>query len=83
MIRGLLIIALAVLISPLCVCAADWEPLWPNGAPESKGDAEHDTPALLSFPAAKESTNGCAVLVCPGGGYGGLAMDHEGHQIAA
>jgi acetyl esterase/lipase len=23
-----------------------------------------------------------AVVVCPGGGYGGLAMDHEGHQIA-
>src|SRR5207253_1244348 len=23
-----------------------------------------------------------AVLVCPGGGYGGLAVDHEGKQIA-
>ena len=20
-------------------------------------------------------------MICPGGGYGGLAMDHEGHQI--
>jgi acetyl esterase/lipase len=23
-----------------------------------------------------------AVIVCPGGGYGHLAMDHEGHQVA-
>ncbi len=25
---------------------------------------------------------GTAVLVCPGGGYAGLAMDHEGRQVA-
>ncbi|NCT94909.1 MAG: alpha/beta hydrolase [Chitinophagaceae bacterium] len=26
--------------------------------------------------------NGTAVLICPGGGYFALAMDHEGHQLA-
>ncbi|MEM1442562.1 MAG: alpha/beta hydrolase, partial [Verrucomicrobiota bacterium] len=25
---------------------------------------------------------GAAVVICPGGGYGGLAIDHEGHQPA-
>jgi acetyl esterase/lipase len=61
--------------------AADWKPLWPEGAPEAKGTAEQDVPALLAYPAPKESANGTAVVVCPGGGYGGLAMDHEGFQI--
>jgi acetyl esterase/lipase len=63
------------------VSAADWEPLWSGGAPGAKGDSEHDVPALLAFPVTKDKANGCGVLVCPGGGYGGLAMDHEGHQI--
>ena len=31
---------------------------------------------------AKEKLTGTAVVICPGGGYGNLAMDHEGHQIA-
>jgi acetyl esterase/lipase len=26
--------------------------------------------------------NGAAVVICPGGGYAGLAMDHEGKQVA-
>jgi acetyl esterase/lipase len=63
--------------------AAEWKPLWPEGAPGSRGTAEQDVPALMAYPAPKDFANGCAVLVCPGGGYGGLAMDHEGHQIAA
>jgi acetyl esterase/lipase len=29
-----------------------------------------------------EKANGTAVVVCPGGGYGALALDHEGKQIA-
>ena len=65
------------------VSAEDWKPLWPEGAPGSLGTADHDVPALLAFPAAKDIANGCGVVVCPGGGYGGLAMDHEGFQVAA
>ena len=63
--------------------ADEWKPLWPNGAPGSNGVSENDVPALLAFPAPQDKANGCGVVVCPGGGYGGLAMDHEGHQIAA
>ena len=48
----------------------------------TKGSSEHDIPALLSFPAAPDHNTGCAVIVCPGGSYQGLAMDHEGYQIA-
>ncbi|MBE0659106.1 MAG: alpha/beta hydrolase [Bryobacteraceae bacterium] len=56
------------------------ELLWPEGAPGAVGTEELDKPALTTYVAAKP--NGAAVLVCPGGGYGALAMDHEGKQIA-
>ena len=56
------------------------ELLWPEGAPGALGSAETDKPSLTSWLAAKP--NGAAVLVCPGGGYGALAMDHEGKQVA-
>lgn len=56
------------------------ELLWPEGAPGAVGTEDLDKPALTTWLAAKP--NGAAVLVCPGGGYGALAMDHEGKQIA-
>jgi len=57
------------------------EPLWPAGAPHAQGAAEADQPAVSLYlpPGRKVQT---AVVVCPGGGYRGLAMDHEGDQIA-
>ena len=63
------------------VSAEDWKPLWPNGAPGATGTSEHDIPALLAYPAPEDKANGTGVVVCPGGGYGGLAIDHEGYQI--
>ncbi|MCP5542011.1 MAG: alpha/beta hydrolase [Akkermansiaceae bacterium] len=59
-------------------------PLWPEGATPhaNEKDAETGKPKLHLYPAPEDSRNGCAVVVCPGGGYGGLAADHEGHQIA-
>lgn len=41
------------------------------------------SPDLTVFLPAKEKANGAAVLICPGGGYGMLAFDHEGNDIAA
>lgn len=73
---------LVLLVCPCSLVAEDWQPLWPDGAPGAAGTADHDVPALLPFPAIPDNNTGCAVIVCPGGGYGGLAMDHEGHQIA-
>ena len=77
------VIFFALVLSFNMVAAEDLQPLWPEGAPGATGNAEQDVPALLAFAAAKENATGCGVVVCPGGGYGGLAMDHEGHQIAA
>lgn len=39
-------------------------------------------PTMVYYPAPKENANGTAVVICPGGGYGMLAVDHEGYQIA-
>jgi acetyl esterase/lipase len=55
-------------------------PLYPNGAPGAMGDAPTDRPAI--FPFLAKNGNGAAVLVTPGGGYGHLAVDHEGWQVA-
>lgn len=55
-------------------------PLWPGKAPLAVGDSATDKPELTVYKPAKP--NGTAVVVCPGGGYGGLAMDHEGKQVA-
>ena len=39
-------------------------------------------PTLDFYPAPKEKSNGTAVVICPGGGYAVLAIDHEGAQVA-
>ena len=57
------------------------ELLWPNGAPGAKGTEDKDKPTLTFYLPPADKANGAAILVCPGGGYAGLAMDHEGVQI--
>lgn len=55
--------------------------LWPSGAPFAKGKEEKDTPKIdIYIPEKKQSQT--AIVILPGGGYGGLALDHEGSQIA-
>jgi acetyl esterase/lipase len=70
----------------LCGQQAGSEPevvvLWPDGAPGALGNADADRPTLTLYPAAEQNSTGTAVVVCPGGGYRALAMDHEGVQIA-
>ena len=56
-------------------------PLWPNGAPGALGTADADIPTLTAYLPAPEKANGTAIVICPGGGYGGLA-GHEGAGYA-
>jgi acetyl esterase/lipase len=37
---------------------------------------------MLAFPAVKDSANGSAVLICPGGGYSGVSQIKEGEEFA-
>ena len=56
--------------------------LWPDGAPLAQGKDTLDCPTIVTRQAPKELDTGCAVIVCPGGGYRILASDHEGWQVA-
>ncbi|WP_425614941.1 alpha/beta hydrolase [Anatilimnocola sp. NA78] len=76
----------ALSLALLClVSLANAEPttelLWPNGAPGANGTEDKDKPKLIIWSPEKEKNCSTAIVVCPGGGYGGLAMDHEGKQI--
>ncbi len=73
-------------------------PLWkdhiPNQLPNHKEEVESlkdpgllwienvQDPSIEVFLPAKANANGKAVLICPGGGYEGLAYDWEGTDIA-
>jgi len=83
--RVTLCLSVTVLLGLSCVALAaepKVELLWPDGAPGAKGDAEGDKPTLTIYLPPQEKATGAAVVICPGGGYQTLAMDHEGHQIA-
>lgn len=66
--------------------------LWPDGAPNTNGltGAQEDlnggrvanvvNPSITVYRAA--NPNGMAIIMCPGGGYARLAMNHEGHDMA-
>ncbi|ADQ79830.1 putative xylanase [Paludibacter propionicigenes WB4] len=68
--------------------------LYPNGSHESNGITLPETyrdpefiintsePRMYVYPAPKEIASGAAVLICPGGGYVGVAQIKEGSEIA-
>lgn len=72
---------------PSCVSAADGSSstpetlsLWSGPAPIGDGTIEDvDVRLTLHRPA---KPNGTAIVICPGGGYGGLVTGGEGHGIA-
>ncbi len=55
--------------------------LWPDGAPGALGSKETDRPTLTPYVVDRPSSKTAAIVICPGGGYGGLAR-HEGHDYA-
>jgi len=55
--------------------------LWDGDAPMAGGETQPDVPTLRLY-RVESSEPTAAVVIIPGGGYGMLAMDHEGEQIA-
>jgi acetyl esterase/lipase len=76
-----LLLSLA-LVLPAEIDKPKKELLWPKGAPGAVGDTAKDKPTLTTYLPAKGKATGTGVVVCPGGGYAGHALDHEGKQIA-
>ena len=58
------------------------ELLWPGGAPGARGTGPADQPSVTYFFPTEQKTPGPAVVVCPGGGYGALAVGYEGEDVA-
>jgi acetyl esterase/lipase len=56
-------------------------PLWDGPAPHSNGSGPLDIPTLTVYLPMNAAAPTPAIVVCPGGGYQGLAVDHEGHSI--
>ena len=68
--------------------------LWPADHPANAGNEPLTTgmpewldrvtrsPAITPFLPEKDAAAGAAVVICPGGGYGGLAMAKEGMEVA-
>ena len=56
-------------------------PLWPEGAPGALGKEDKDIPTITPYLADPAQASGAAMVIFPGGGYGGLAA-HEGKGYA-
>lgn len=55
--------------------------LWETGAPGALGDQDKDVPTLTPYLPEASTASGAAIVICPGGGYAGLAA-HEGNDYA-
>jgi acetyl esterase/lipase len=67
-----------------CAAPGDPEiiPLWSGEAPVGGGKSEVDSSGARITVFRPEKPNGAAVVICPGGGYGGLVTGPEGTGIA-
>lgn len=68
---------------PLPIADGQVLPLWSGGAPGALGTEDRDIPAITVFLPRSMAPNTPGVIVCPGGGYGALASNHEGRQVAS
>lgn len=55
--------------------------LWNGSAPNDNGDSQDTARITVYLPDRSEAT-GKAVVICPGGGYSHLAINHEGYDWA-
>ena len=78
-----LLVTVLLMLLPLAMTAQKGTVmnLWPNGAPNNNGDSNDKAELTVFLPDVKKAT-GRAVVMCPGGGYSHLAMQHEGTDWA-
>ena len=76
--------ASALLLASIAMSHAQMQtaiPLWPAGAPGALGTSDNDIPTITPYLADGTNATGAAMVICPGGGYAGLAA-HEGNDYA-
>src|ERR1700734_1827458 len=93
--------AVLLLLLSAASLAADLNPvipLWPNGAPGSRGNASPESvrlneagerivsnvhvPSITVYLPPPGKATGASVIVVPGGGHRELGIDHEGYRVA-
>src|SRR4051794_23008408 len=67
---------LAVLLAATPAADPATVPLWSGTIPGPTSGDPANIPTLTVHLAPAGQANGCAVVVCPGGGYSGRATDH-------
>lgn len=85
---------MAILFASALTHAQQVIPLWEGEPPFTKKSIPKDelgnggrivrvsVPELTVYFPEKTTANQMAILICPGGGYGILAIQHEGHEVA-
>lgn len=68
--------------APLPIRDGQTIPLWNGAAPGALGNDSTDIPTITVYLPRVVNAGMTAVVVCPGGGYTHLAMNHEGRQVA-
>lgn len=93
-----MLLASTMLLAAPALAQEQEKPIWPEKTPAEvtlkKGEMQQEmgddgilrikqmpTPTLQKFPVVN-SPKGKAIIICPGGGYGILAVNHEGTEIA-
>ena len=74
-------LCLALLFSMPAFAEPPYTPIYDGPVPYST--SPRDAPHVLEFIPPKGAAPTAAILFCPGGGYGGLAMQHEGTNEGA
>jgi acetyl esterase/lipase len=86
---------MAMLVLALPSVAQKTIPLYPDSIPNATaaGNEEYtdakshqvmnvSRPTLTIYLPGKKLSNGAAIIICPGGGYGSLVIDREGNDVA-
>ena len=89
------LLGIALLLFAMNISAQKTVKLWEGNPPTDNGltgaeKAERDggwitnvtVPEMYIYLPEKSINTGLAVVICPGGGYGGVAISHEGHDFA-
>jgi acetyl esterase/lipase len=81
---SVLVMAASALAQPAPLPIQDGQiiPLWSGAAPGAQGTEDKDIPTITVYLPRTTPAGMSAVIICPGGGYSGLAMNHEGRQVA-
>jgi acetyl esterase/lipase len=91
----IMILKTLIFLTIATIARAEWVDLWPTPAPgaprppahtEQSGEggrlSQIEVPQYWVYLPEKEKSTGAAAVILPGGGYGILASNHEGHDYA-